>query len=125
MSEYRKYPARLVRVVDGDTYDMEIDVGFGIRFSDRFRHDQVDTWEMFGVEKDRGRITKTAVELWWLDRDDGAKWPFEARIVQTKHGSDKRGKYGRWLVEVFSGIETLGDFLTSGEYESWPLAGEV
>jgi len=39
------YRAKLVRVVDGDTVDALIDVGFDIWFKKRIRFKGVDTWE--------------------------------------------------------------------------------
>jgi len=118
----REFPAKLVRVVDGDTYDVVVDLGYGITFKDRYRHDRVDTWEMYGVEKERGRITKLAVELWWLDRDNGEPWPFTAIVKKTKRGSEARGKYGRWPAEIAGPDgDLLGEFLISGGHESFPL----
>jgi len=122
----RKYPCRLLRVVDGDTYDVAIDAGFGITFSDRARHAWVDAWEMHGAEKELGRITKTAVELWWLDNSDGSDWPFDAYVTQTKKGSDARGKYGRWLVDFAprGTSDLIGDWLVAeghSYYEGWDL----
>ena len=39
------YKAKLDRVVDGDTVDALIDVGFDIWFKKRIRFKGVDTWE--------------------------------------------------------------------------------
>ena len=39
------YKAKLVKVVDGDTVDALIDVGFDIWFKKRIRFKGIDTWE--------------------------------------------------------------------------------
>ena len=44
MEKYN-YKAKLVRVVDGDTVDALIDVGFDIWFKKRIRFKGIDTWE--------------------------------------------------------------------------------
>ena len=43
--EKYNYKAKLVRVVDGDTVDALIDVGFDIWFKKRIRFKGIDTWE--------------------------------------------------------------------------------
>ena len=39
------YRAKLVKVIDGDTVDALIDVGFDIWFKKRIRYMGIDTWE--------------------------------------------------------------------------------
>ena len=39
-----KYKAKLVRVVDGDTADVMIDLGFNVWTKQRLRFKGVDTW---------------------------------------------------------------------------------
>ncbi len=52
MFEYR---ARLVRVVDGDTLDLTLDLGFGIIRTDRFRLFGLNAPELSTGEGIRGR----------------------------------------------------------------------
>ena len=40
-----KYGAKLIRVVDGDTADVMIDLGFDTWIKSRLRFKGVDTWE--------------------------------------------------------------------------------
>ena len=44
MEKYN-YRAKLVKVVDGDTIDALIDVGFDIWIKKRIRYKGIDTWE--------------------------------------------------------------------------------
>lgn len=82
------YKAKLVRVVDGDTIDAEIDLGFGVFIKQRIRLYGIDTPESRTKdleEKERGLAAKARLtEL--LPREF---------IVQTI--LNKRGKYGRVL----------------------------
>jgi len=95
MYEYR---ARLVKVVDGDTVDVDIDLGFGIWMKDeRVRIMGIDTPESRTrdkVEKLFGKRASARVkEL--LDEDVILKTQI------ARDGEDMKGKYGR----------ILGDFI--------------
>jgi micrococcal nuclease len=96
------YPATIVRVVDGDTYDAEIDLGFRIKSCVRLRLGGVDTPETFGVKRDseeyaNGVRARTFVEDWLADCEL-AVW------VRTR----KTGKYGRWIAEVYRTDDPVG-----------------
>ncbi len=80
------YKAGLKRVVDGDTLDAHIDLGFGIRLSYRLRLRGVDTPEL-GTP--RGAHAKEFVE----SRIKGC-----AFLVIKSYGLDM---YGRYVVDVF------------------------
>ena len=97
MYEYR---ARTLEVVDGDTIDVDVDLGFNMRRTIRLRLAGVDTHETFGVPHDspehrRGAREAEFVREWLpaIDADDAGDWPI---VVET----DKRGKYGRYLARV-------------------------
>ena len=86
------YPARLVRVVDGDTVDVVIDLGFDIHFATRVRLYGMDTPESRTRNKDekvRGYMSKDFLEE-WMEKDDV--------IIRTRR--DKKGKFGRVLGEM-------------------------
>jgi micrococcal nuclease len=63
-----QYVGKVIRVVDGDTMDAELDLGFGIKMTQRFRIDSFDapeTWRPRNdLEKEHGeKATKRAIEL--------------------------------------------------------------
>ena len=101
--EIWQYRATVERVVDGDTLDLKIDLGFGVTLTGdearvRLRH--VDTAEIYGASSDSeeyaaGQQHKQFVEA-WIAQAGTDEWPL---FVQTWK-DDERGKYGRWLVEV-------------------------
>ena len=101
MYEYR---ARLVKVVDGDTVDVDIDLGFGIWMKDeRVRIMGIDTPESRTrdkVEKLFGKAASARVkEL--LDEDIILKTQI------ARDGEDMKGKYGRILGDFI--VERLED----------------
>ena len=77
----------VVKVVDGDTADVLLDVGFHTYLQKRLRFLKIDTWETRGDERELGLIAKARlIEL--LEEAD-------AVYVQTE--MDAEGKYGRVL----------------------------
>ena len=90
------YRAKLDRVVDGDTVDALIDVGFDIWFKKRIRFKGVDTWESRTrnlEEKKKGLAAKARTkEL--LEKVSSKSGYFRLK----SHGV---GKYGRVLGEIF------------------------
>jgi micrococcal nuclease len=66
--ELYHYRGRVINIVDGDTVDAEVDVGFGISVRQRFRIDGIDTPETWRprneAEREHGlQATQRATEL--------------------------------------------------------------
>ena len=90
------YRAKLDRVVDGDTVDALIDVGFNIWFKKRIRFKGVDTWES------RTRNLKEKA----LGLKAKARTKELLEKVSSKSGyfrikSYGLGKYGRVIADIF------------------------
>ena len=93
------YSAKLVRVVDGDTCDALIDLGFDTWVKKRIRFKGVDTWECRTRdldEKKKGLAAKAFTKNLLENSDDG-------KFALRSHGV---GKYGRVLGELFVKGET-------------------
>ena len=94
------YSAKVVRVVDGDTADAMIDLGFDTWVKKRIRFYGVDTWESRTrnlEEKKKGLAAKAYVKDLLENSDEG-------KFLLKSHGV---GKYGRVLGELFvKGHET-------------------
>jgi micrococcal nuclease len=93
------YKVKIIRVVDGDTVDVDIDLGFGIVMAnERVRIMGIDTPESRtsdDVEKLFGKAAKHRLE----------ELLGETSVLHTqiaKNGEDMKGKFGR----------ILGDFVT-------------
>tara|TARA_R100001591_G_scaffold57506_1_gene67413 strand:+ start:84 stop:473 length:390 start_codon:yes stop_codon:yes gene_type:complete len=90
------YRGKLDRVVDGDTIDALIDVGFDIWFKKRIRFKGIDTWESRTrdlEEKKRGlEAKKRTQEL--LEEVSSKSGFFRLKSYGV-------GKYGRVLADIF------------------------
>ena len=87
-----EYSCKVKRVVDGDTIDVVIDLGFDIHFATRVRLYGMDTPESRTRNKDekvRGYMSKDFLEE-WMEKDDV--------VIRTRR--DKKGKFGRVLGEM-------------------------
>ena len=95
MEKYN-YRAKLVKVVDGDTIDAMIDVGFDIWIKKRIRYKGIDTWESRTRdldEKKKGLAAKARnKEL--LESVSNKSGYFRIKSYGT-------GKYGRVLADIF------------------------
>ena len=88
------YSCKLVRVVDGDTADAMVDLGFNVWHKVRIRFYGVDTWESRTrdlEEKKLGLAAKAYVKDLLKNSDDG-------KFSLISYGT---GKYGRVLGELF------------------------
>jgi len=84
------YSGIVDRVVDGDTVDVSVDLGFKIKLNERFRLANIDAPESYGPKaSEAGRAA--AVYL-------AQMMPAGARIHIRTH---KTGKFGRWIAEIW------------------------
>jgi len=95
--------AKIVRLVDGDTVDVDIDLGMAITTRQRLRLFGINTPEVRGPEKASGHAaTQHLADLLVEFRHEG-EWDI---VVQTY--KDKKGKYGRYLADLI-GVEEDGN----------------
>ena len=115
------YKAKLEKVVDGDTIDALIDVGFDIWIKKRIRYKGIDTWESRTKDLDEKKLGLAA-----KDRNKELLESVSSKSGYFRLKSHGVGKYGRVLGEVFikdiEGIEynvnqTLIDEGHAYEYE--------
>ena len=96
-----QFQAKVRRVIDGDTLDLDIDLGFHITLSERVRLMGIDTPETRTrnlVEKADGLKAKEFVIGFVAD----------GSVVIKVHGF---GKFGRPLVDLYKGSVCLNDQL--------------
>lgn len=94
------------RIVDGDTIDFMVDVGFSIYPKVRVRLLSIDAPEIYGVKKEseeyqRGQEAVEYVEKWLDEHSNDA-----GQVAIRTYKGNERGKYGRYLVEI---IDPLSD----------------
>lgn len=93
------YRPRHISVVDGDTFDVELDLGFSIFTKIRLRLRAADTPEVYGVKKESaeyqaGKLASKRVEELFKEAQEADG------ILIVTHKFIK-GKYGRYLADVF------------------------
>ena len=112
------YSCRLDRVIDGDTCDALIDLGFDTYVKKRIRFYGVDTWESRTrnlEEKKKGLAAKAFVEDLLKNSDNG-------KFSIISHGV---GKYGRVLGEIFvKGYDTSVNQLLMENGHAYQYHGE-
>ena len=118
-----EYNATILRVIDGETVEATVDLGFSTFFKSNFRLFGIDTPELHSsVPAVRELATRAKSRL--IELIEG-----QTVLVRTH----KPDKYGRWLVEIKTPDITLGTvnsqliaegfakpYLGVGERPIWP-----
>ena len=90
MYEYKAY---VTKVYDGDTITVDIDLGLGVWLRKQsIRLAGINAPEVRGDSKYLGYASRDALSELILDKE-----------VKIKTYKSKRGKYGRWIVDVHKG----------------------
>jgi micrococcal nuclease len=90
-SQHYVYKAKILRWVDGDTVDVDIDLGFGIIYSNqRVRLYGIDAPESRTKDLEEKTLGKKAKAF-------AEKYAPEGKIVTLQTQLDSKGKYGRIL----------------------------
>lgn len=104
---YRYAVQEVVRVVDGDTVDLKLDLGFHIVMTDRFRLAGIDTPELTDPDPNVRARAQQAKEFTrqWLS----ANGPYQAVTIKSDH-------FGRWLAYLHNANDDLlnTDLLNAG-----------
>lgn len=90
------YRAKLERVVDGDTVDALIDLGFDTWVKKRIRYKGIDTWESRTKDLDEKKLGLAA-----KDRNKELLESVSSKPGYFRLKSHGVGKYGRVLGEIF------------------------
>lgn len=112
MYEYKI--TEIVKIVDGDTIDVIIDIGFNILRKERIRLSRIDTPESNSKDEKEKLLAFEAKEflsLWLVDQN-------ELKIKTTKDD-----KYGRYLGEIYGDQHIcINDVLINKGY-AWEYDG--
>ena len=92
----------MIKVVDGDTIDCYIDLGFNLKTKKRIRYMGIDTWE--------SRTRDLEEKAKGLAAKDRNKHLLEQGVFKLK--SFGTGKFGRVLGEIFVDPEVVGEHIT-------------
>lgn len=96
--QQNEYDVKVLKVVDGDTVDVDIDLGFGVCLKDeRVRIMGIDTPESRTRDKVEDLFGEAAKARLKELMADGAK----LITTEDKHGEDMKGKFGRILGDFY------------------------
>jgi micrococcal nuclease len=117
---YEYLVKKVTKVVDGDTIDVEIDLGFDISFSSRVRLAGIDTPESRTTNKEE-KVLGLEVKKKLGDLINNAK-----SIVIRTEKMDSTEKYGRILGWLYLDGESLSvnEALVAGGY-AWGYLGDT
>lgn len=93
-----EYKCKMVKVVDGDTVDVDIDLGFGVWM----RNQRI---RLYGIDTPESRTSDDQEKVYGLAaKDFVVKWTNSGDLT-LKTFKDDRGKFGRILGEIWYGDE--------------------
>lgn len=116
LANYRyTYAAKVVSVYDGDTIRVIINLGFGVTFNGydgrgvQIRLFGIDTPELRGEEREEGLVVRDWLREKILDKE-----------VILKSIKDKKGKYGRYLADIYiEDVHINGELIEMGYDEEY------
>lgn len=105
MYEYR---CKILKVVDGDTVDVDIDLGFGVVLSD-------ERVRIMGIDTPESRTSDKVEKLFGIAAKNALKAMLgKTSILKTqinKDGEDMKGKFGRILGDFLIGEKRVTAFM--------------
>lgn len=103
------YKARVLRVVDGDTIDVEVDLGLGVTKRERVRLAEIDAPELRSRDVKEKVLGKQALAFVvdWISQNGDV-------LLRTVKDNDK---YGRFLAYVYplAGGTSLNEVMVSSK----------
>ena len=110
------YNAKIINIVDGDTIDLFIDLGFDIHHEIRLRLNGIDAPEIRTKDLEEKKLGLEAKEY---IQKLCEKYNYKCTVKTIK---DKKGKYGRYLGDIYFGDESLSLLLISEGYaKKYPI----
>lgn len=104
------YMAHITRVIDGDTVVADIDLGFFVWHREqRLRLNRIDADEIRGKKK----TEKGEAAYKWLKEKVEGKW----LVVRTV--ADRKGSFGRYLIELFLDGKNVNDELVESRLATY------
>ena len=106
------YQAEVLRVVDGDTIDVILDLGIEVHTKQRLRLARINAWEPKGEEREKGlRATNVLISKLSVPLQDQEYYASPFRQIRVETIKDKTGKYGRYLAEIWLDDLNINDWL--------------
>jgi micrococcal nuclease len=102
------YEAVLMRVIDGDTEDLRIDLGFNVFTEQRFRLLGINTPELHSKDADEKVRAKAAMNY--------LSGLLSSSPLTARTSKDKQEKYGRYLATIINnaGLDVNEEMVKAG-----------
>lgn len=112
MYEYR---ATILRVVDGDTVEAQVDLGFNVFVVQTFRLYGINAPETKGESRLQGIESRKYLSS-LISQETGASFKLLIQTKKSKQDSDRQEKYGRYLaVLIADGINLNLAMVNAGQ----------
>ena len=103
-----EYSVKVLKIVDGDTVDVDIELGFGIVLTD-------ERVRIVGIDTPESRTSDKVEKVFGLASKNRLKELLEKEAVlitfDDKNGEDMKGKFGRVLGDFKCGNSTVSQVL--------------
>lgn len=90
---FQYHVTEVVKVIDGDTIRLVLDLGFHLRITVTARLRGIDCYEKRGVEREKGLAAQECLEEMIKDK---RLW-----CTTKKDPRKQQGKYGRYLIDLW------------------------
>ena len=108
MTNHNEYDVEVLKVIDGDTVDVDIHLGFGIMLRD-------ERVRIIGIDTPESRTSDKVEDLFGEAAKARVKelMTGSIRLITTedRHGEDMKGKFGRILGDFIIGDKMLTEIL--------------
>ena len=115
-----EYKVKVLKIVDGDTVDVDIDLGFGIVLTD-------ERVRIVGIDTPESRTSDKVEKIFGLASKNRLKELLDKEAVlitfDDKNGEDMKGKFGRVLGDFKCGDSTVSQVLVE-EGHAVPYHGQ-
>lgn len=115
-----EYKVKVLKIVDGDTVDVDIDLGFGIVLTD-------ERVRIVGIDTPESRTSDKVEKIFGLASKNRLKELLNKEAVlitfDDKNGEDMKGKFGRVLGDFKCGDSTVSKVLVE-EGHAVPYHGQ-
>ena len=108
---------KVTKIVDGDTIDVMLDLGFDIKYKSRVR--------LFGIDTPESRTRDLVEKKYGLMSKDYLKEALKnaEKIVIKTHKGEETGKFGRILGEIFCDGVNINQQMCD-EHHAVPYVGQ-
>ncbi|MFF5973678.1 thermonuclease family protein [Streptomyces sp. NPDC012769] len=112
MSSIYEYRAKVIRVIDGDTLALAVDLGCDVTLNLTVRLYGVNCPEMKGDTRVQGGMARHYTSNWLQEHASATQF---TQQVTLKTHKDKREKFGRYLADIYAdGRHLNADLVEAG-----------